>query len=104
MSLIIIGLMVLSVLPYFYIITLPIRVEQKLKHLASNWVYVERAYKVTWYDDKEKVVWIAEDADILDNIYAYIAAIHIESGMSFEQILDKIKAGTIAKWILMARK
>jgi len=39
MSLIIIGLMVLSVLPYFYIITLPIRVEQKLKHLASNWVY-----------------------------------------------------------------
>jgi hypothetical protein len=104
MSLLIVGFMILAVLPYFYLIALPMVVEQKLKHLALNWVYVERAYKVTWYDDQEKVLWIAEDGDIFNNIYAYIAAIHIESGMSFEQILDKIKAGTIAKWILMARK
>lgn len=102
MTLLIIGIMVLAVLPYAYIISLPMVLEHKLKHFALDYVYVEKAYnkaKESWYDNDAKVVWIAEDGDIFNNIYVYLAAIHIESGLPFDEILVKVKAGNIARWI-----
>lgn len=102
MSFIIIGLMVLAVIPYAYIISIPMVLEQKLRTFAKNYVYIEKAYnkvKDSWYDDESKTVWIADGGDIFNNIYVYLAAIHIESGMSFDKILEEVKASRIARFI-----
>lgn len=103
MTLLIVGIMIIAVVPYVYLISLPISLEHKLKNYAKKYVYIEKAYntaKESWYDNDEKVVWIARKGDIFNNIYVYLAAIHIESGKTFEEILGIIKAGRIAKWIL----
>lgn len=103
MSFISIGLMILAVIPYAYIISVPMVLEQKLRTFAKNYVYVEKAYnkvKESWYDEDEKVVWVAEDGDIFNNIYVYLAAIHIESGMSFDKILGEIEANWLARFLI----